>query len=41
MALGKISGELHRGEWDDIGTPSRLSELDTRLRLEQGSNGRG
>ena len=32
MALGKITGEHFRGEWDDIGTPQRLSDLDTRLR---------
>ena len=32
MALGGISGEHYRGEWDDIGTPSRLADLDLRLR---------
>ena len=32
MALGKISGEHFRGEWDDIGTPQRLADLETRLR---------
>jgi MurNAc alpha-1-phosphate uridylyltransferase len=32
MALGKITGEHFRGEWDDIGTTQRLSDLDTRLR---------
>jgi MurNAc alpha-1-phosphate uridylyltransferase len=29
---GRVSGELHDGEWLDIGTPQRLSELDRRLR---------
>ena len=32
MALGKITGEHFRGEWDDIGTPQRLSDLEMRLR---------
>jgi len=29
---GRVSGELHDGEWLDIGTPQRLAELDQRLR---------
>jgi N-acetyl-alpha-D-muramate 1-phosphate uridylyltransferase len=29
---GRASGELHDGEWMDIGTPERLAELDRRLR---------
>ena len=32
MAAGKVSGELYRGLWMDIGTPQRLEELDERLR---------
>ena len=35
MAHGRITGEHHRGAWDDIGTPQRLAELDTRLRQSQ------
>lgn len=31
MAEGKVSGEHYRGEWFDIGTPERLSQLDRRL----------
>jgi N-acetyl-alpha-D-muramate 1-phosphate uridylyltransferase len=31
MALGKIAGERHSGEWDDIGTPQRLADLEARL----------
>jgi len=31
MALGRISGEYFRGEWDDIGTPQRLAHLEARL----------
>jgi len=29
---GRITGEHHRGGWDDIGTPQRLADLETRLR---------
>ena len=29
---GVVSGELHAGEWIDVGTPERLRELDLRLR---------
>ncbi len=32
MAQGKVSGELHRGRWTDVGTPQRLGELDAELR---------
>lgn len=28
----RVGGELHDGEWMDIGTPLRLEELDRRLR---------
>jgi MurNAc alpha-1-phosphate uridylyltransferase len=31
MTAGKISGEYFPGEWDDVGTPQRLAELETRL----------
>lgn len=31
MQHGKISGEHHYGEWQDIGTPERLTELDKVL----------
>ena len=27
----RVSGEVHAGEWLDIGTPERLAELDERL----------
>ncbi len=33
IALGKVSGEHHRGVWIDVGTPQRLEELDRQLRL--------
>ena len=29
---GRVSGEVHAGQWLDIGTPERLAELDARLR---------
>lgn len=35
IALGRVSGEHHRGRWLDIGTPQRLLELDKQLRATQ------
>ena len=32
IAAGRLWGELHRGEWCDVGTPQRLAELDARVR---------
>jgi MurNAc alpha-1-phosphate uridylyltransferase len=32
MDAGGITGEHYRGEWDDIGTPQRLADLESRLR---------
>jgi N-acetyl-alpha-D-muramate 1-phosphate uridylyltransferase len=32
MAQGLVSGEHHRGQWVDVGTPERLAALDARLR---------
>jgi len=31
IALGKVSGEHHRGIWMDVGTPQRLAELDSQV----------
>ena len=28
MTRGLVSGEIHRGEWYDVGTPTRLAELN-------------
>ena len=35
IALHKVSGEHHRGNWVDVGTPQRLDELDKQLRASQ------
>lgn len=32
IAEARVSGEHFRGEWNDVGTPQRLAELDARLR---------
>jgi len=32
ISLGKVSGEYHSGFWMDVGTPERLSELDSQIR---------
>jgi MurNAc alpha-1-phosphate uridylyltransferase len=32
IAAASVRGELHRGQWCDVGTPQRLAELDQRLR---------
>lgn len=31
MAHGQVTGEHHRGQWTDVGTPGRLAELDRAL----------
>lgn len=31
MQAGRVSGELYRGDWQDIGTPQRLAALDEAL----------
>jgi len=30
MDAGRVSGELHRGQWHDVGTPERLAALNAR-----------
>jgi N-acetyl-alpha-D-muramate 1-phosphate uridylyltransferase len=32
ISQGKLTGSHHQGEWTDVGTSQRLSELDARLR---------
>lgn len=34
MKEGKVSGELHCGNWVDVGTPQRLAELDQTLKAQ-------
>jgi MurNAc alpha-1-phosphate uridylyltransferase len=31
-ARGAVTGEIHRGRWEDVGTPERLGALDRSLR---------
>ena len=31
IAAGRLRGQLHDGEWCDVGTPQRLAELDERV----------
>jgi MurNAc alpha-1-phosphate uridylyltransferase len=38
IALGKASGEHHRGMWVDVGTPQRLDDLDKQLRASQNAH---
>jgi MurNAc alpha-1-phosphate uridylyltransferase len=35
IAAGRVGGEHHRGWWVDVGTPQRLTELDSRIRSQQ------
>jgi MurNAc alpha-1-phosphate uridylyltransferase len=37
IAAGRLRGELHHGEWCDVGTPQRLAELDKRVGAAKGS----
>lgn len=32
MAVGRVGGSHHRGQWIDVGTPERLAMLEQRLR---------
>jgi MurNAc alpha-1-phosphate uridylyltransferase len=31
IVAGRLRGQLHEGEWCDVGTPQRLAELDERV----------
>lgn len=35
MAEGRVSGELHRGQWIDVGTPERLQEANELVATNQ------
>ena len=41
MAAKRVSGALHHGQWLDIGTPQRLTALDTALRSAGSGSGSG
>ncbi len=41
IALGKVSGEHHKGFWVDVGTPQRLAELDRQIRSALHSHSTG
>jgi MurNAc alpha-1-phosphate uridylyltransferase len=32
IAAGRLRGEVYRGEWNDVGTPERLAELEQRVK---------
>jgi len=40
MDRDRVSGELFRGRWIDVGTPERLAALDQMLRRESGEDRR-
>lgn len=35
IAQGRVGGEHHHGWWVDVGTPQRLAEVDSRIRLSR------
>lgn len=35
ISAGRLSGELFGGDWCDVGTPTRLAQLDAHLRAKQ------
>lgn len=37
MGEARVSGELHRGRWTDVGTPERLAQLDAELGMFAGA----
>jgi MurNAc alpha-1-phosphate uridylyltransferase len=39
IELGQISGERHEGCWVDVGTPERLRQLDTALKIRGQESG--
>lgn len=36
MRAGRVGGELHRGQWVDVGTPQRLAEIEQTLVRQSG-----
>jgi len=35
IAAGRLRGQMHSGEWCDVGTPQRLADLDKRVSASQ------
>lgn len=40
MALDKVSGAHHAGDWTDVGTPERLLQIDASLHADGSPHGR-
>jgi MurNAc alpha-1-phosphate uridylyltransferase len=40
MDRGAVTGEHHRGQWTDVGTPQRLQQLNVQLRMPNGDAAR-
>ncbi len=40
IAARRLSGELYRGDWQDVGTPERLHALDARVSRERAAGSR-
>lgn len=38
MSAGRVTGELYRGNWHDVGTPQRLAALDRASRTGSGAS---
>jgi N-acetyl-alpha-D-muramate 1-phosphate uridylyltransferase len=36
---GRVSGELYRGRWHNLGTPAQLAQLDAELRAQHSGGG--
>jgi N-acetyl-alpha-D-muramate 1-phosphate uridylyltransferase len=36
---GRVSGELYRGRWHNLGTPAQLAHLDAQLRADDSASG--
>lgn len=41
MEASRVTGEHHRGRWEDVGTPARLQALDQALRHTAAEGGAG
>jgi MurNAc alpha-1-phosphate uridylyltransferase len=39
IGRGRLGGQVHTGQWQDVGTPERLQELDATVRVLHQDNG--